>query len=94
MGAPTKPFTSIGTVMSAKDRRPVGILSESDFIKLSARGCDVKETSAKEFKNRKVVTCDPSVTVIDVLIMRTERIFHPPVIKSSKLVGVEARSAD
>lgn len=93
MGAPTKPFTRIGTVMIAKDRRPVGILSESDFIKLSARGCDVKETSAKEFMNRKVATCDPSVTVIDALIMRTERIFHPPVVKSSKLVGVEAQSA-
>jgi len=93
LGAPTRPFTRIGTVIIAKDRRPVDILSESDFIKLSARGCDVKEASTKEFMSRKVVTCGPSVTVIDVLIMRTERIFHPPVVKSSKLVGVEAQSA-
>jgi len=79
----------IGSVIIAKNHRPIGILTEGDFIKLVARGCDMKQASANEFMNRNVVTCDPSITVIDALmIMRTERIRHLPVIKSKKLVGV------
>jgi CBS domain-containing protein len=79
----------IGSIIIVKSKVPVGILTEGDFIKLVARGCDMKEASADQFMNRNVVTCDPSVTVIDALmIMRTERIRHLPVIKSRKLVGV------
>jgi len=38
---------------------------------------------------RNVVTCDPSVTVIDALmIMRAEKIRHLPVVKRRNLVGV------
>jgi len=79
----------IGSVIIVKDKRPVGILTESDFIRLVARGCDMKQASANAFMNRNVVTCDPSITVIDALmIMRTERIRHLPVVRNKKLVGV------
>jgi CBS domain-containing protein len=79
----------IGSVIIAKNHRPIGILTEGDFIKLVARGCDMKKASANEFMNRNVVTCDPSITVIDALmIMRTERIRHLPVVRSKELVGV------
>lgn len=79
----------IGSIIIVSGKMPVGILTEGDFIKLVARGCDMKEASADQFMNRNVVTCDPSVTVIDALmIMRAERIRHLPVIKNRKLVGV------
>jgi CBS domain-containing protein len=79
----------IGSVIIAKNHRPIGILTEGDFIKLVARGCDMKKASADEFMNRNVVTCDPSITVIDALmIMRTEKIRHLPVVRSKELVGV------
>jgi len=79
----------IGSVIIAKNKAPVGILTEGDFIRLVARGCDMKEASAEEFMNRHVVTCDPSITVVDALMtMRAERIRHLPVVKNRKLVGV------
>jgi CBS domain-containing protein len=79
----------IGSVIIVKDQRPVGILTESDFIKLVARGTDMKSAVAEDFMNRNVVTCDPSITVIDALVvMRSERIRHLPVVKKGRLVGV------
>jgi CBS domain-containing protein len=79
----------IGSVIIVKDHRPAGILTESDFIKLVARGTDMKSAVAEDFMNRNVVTCDPSITVIDALVvMRSERIRHLPVVKKGRLVGV------
>lgn len=79
----------IGSVIITKSSKPIGILTESDFIKLVARGCDMKTASAEEYMTRNVITCDPSITVIDALmIMREERIRHLPVVKRAKLVGV------
>jgi len=79
----------IGSVIIVNDGRPAGILTESDFIKLVARGTDMKNARAEDYMNRNVVTCDPSVTVIDALmIMRAERIRHLPVVKARRLVGI------
>lgn len=79
----------IGSVIVVKGRRPTGILTESDFIKLVARGTDMKNAMAEDFMNRNVVTCDPSISVVDALmVMRSERIRHLPVIKNGNLVGV------
>jgi CBS domain-containing protein len=79
----------IGSVIIVKNRKPAGILTESDFIKLVARGTDMKNAVAEDFMNRNVVTCEASITVIDALmIMRSERIRHLPVVKNGNLVGV------
>jgi len=79
----------IGSVIIVKDRKPTGILTESDFIKLVARGTDMKNAVAEDFMNRNVVTCEASITVIDALmVMRSERIRHLPVVKNGNLVGV------
>jgi CBS domain-containing protein len=79
----------IGSVIILRDHKPVGILTESDFIKLVARGTDMKNALAEDFMHRNVVTCDPSITVIDALmVMRAERIRHLPVVKKGRLVGV------
>lgn len=79
----------IGSVVIVKDSRPVGILTESDFIKLVARGTDMKKALAEDYMNRDVVTCEPGITVIDALmVMRAEKLRHLPVVRRSKLVGV------
>jgi CBS domain-containing protein len=79
----------IGSVIIVKDHKPVGILTESDFIKLVARGTDMKSAEAQDFMHRNIVTCEPSLTVIDALmVMRAEKIRHLPVVKTRRLVGV------
>lgn len=79
----------IGSVIMVKDHRPVGILTEGDFIRLVARGTDMKRALAEDYMNRDVVTCEPSITVIDALmVMRSEKIRHLPVVRKAKLVGV------
>lgn len=78
-----------GSVIIIRERKPAGILTEGDFIRLVARGCDMKRALAEDFMTRNVITCDPSITVIDALmIMRAERIRHLPVVKNTRLVGV------
>jgi len=79
----------IGSVIISKGKRPVGILTESDFIKLVARGTDMKNAKAQDFMNRDLVTCSPSITVIEALmIMRANRVRHLPAVKKGSLVGV------
>jgi CBS domain-containing protein len=79
----------VGSVIMVKGRRPVGILTESDFMRLVARGADMKRSVVEDFMHRNVVTCEPSITVIDALmVMRSERIRHLPVVKKGNLVGV------
>jgi CBS domain-containing protein len=79
----------IGSVIIVRDHKPVGILTESDFIKLVARGTDMKSSEAEDFMHRKIVTCDSSLTVIDALmVMRAEKIRHLPVVRRRRLVGV------
>lgn len=79
----------IGSVVIVKDRKPTGILTEGDFIKLIARGTDMKNAVAGNYMHRNVVTCEPSINVIDALmVMRAEKIRHLPVVKKGLLVGV------
>jgi CBS domain-containing protein len=79
----------IGSVIIVRDHRPAGILTESDFIKLVAKGTDMKKALAEDYMNRDIVTCEPGITVIDALmIMRAEKIRHLPVVRKRKLVGV------
>ena len=79
----------IGSVIIVTNGRPVGILTESDFIKLVARRTDMKNALAEDLMHKDIVTCDPSITVIDALmVMRSEKIRHLPVVRKGKLVGV------
>jgi CBS domain-containing protein len=79
----------VGSVIITKGRTIAGIITESDFIRLVARGCDMKNAVAQDYMIRNVVTCDPSLTVIDALmLMRAEKVRHLPVVKDRKLVGM------
>ncbi len=79
----------IGSVIIVEGKKIVGILTESDFIRLVARGLGTRESLAEDFMTRDIVSCDPSITVIDALvIMRNEKVRHLPVTKRNRLVGV------
>lgn len=79
----------VGSVIMVKGRKPVGILTESDFMRLVARGADMKRGVVEDFMHRNVVTCEPSISVIDALmVIRSERIRHLPVVKKGNLVGL------
>jgi CBS domain-containing protein len=72
----------IGSVIIVTNGKPVGILTESDFIRLVARKNDMKSALSENFMNRDVVTCDPSITVLDALMMmRSEKTRHLPVVR-------------
>ena len=79
----------IGSIVIVRNGSPVGILTESDFIKLVARGTDMKNAVAEDFMHRDVVTCEATLTVVDALmVMRSEKLRHLPVIRRGKLVGI------
>ena len=79
----------IGSVIIITNGKPVGILTESDFIRLVARKTDMKNALSEDFMNRDIITCDSSITVLDALmVMRSEKIRHLPVVRKGKLVGV------
>ncbi len=78
----------IGSVVIIDGRKPVGIVTESDFIKLAARGTDMKKALARDYMNKNVVTCEPCISVIDALmVMRAEKIRHLPVVTRGRLTG-------
>jgi len=79
----------IGSVIVVRGKKPVGIVTESDFIKLVARGTDMKNALAKNHMKRSVVTCEPSISVVEALmVMRSEKVRHLPVVSRGILAGV------
>ena len=79
----------VGSVIIVTKGKPVGILTESDFIRFVARKTDMKNALSEDFMNRDIITCDPSITVLDALmVMRSEKIRHLPIVRKGKLVGV------
>lgn len=81
----------IGSVIISDDRRKVdGIITERDFIRLAAAGVDVKNSPVGEHMSRRVVTCDPRISVVDALmIMRKTGVRHLPVVRKGRgLVGI------
>jgi len=79
-----------GSVLITRDGRVVGIVTESDIIRLTAGARDVRRLRAKDCLSRPVVTCRDDMRILDALmLMRRKGIKHLPVVKSSgKLAGV------
>jgi CBS domain-containing protein len=80
----------VGCVVVAKNRRPVGIITESDFIRFASIGCDTEEVKAKDYMKKRVVSCNPSCHIVDALmIMKRHGIRHLPVVtKARRLLGM------
>ncbi|NRB00204.1 MAG: CBS domain-containing protein [Rhodobacteraceae bacterium] len=81
----------IGTVVVSEDgSHAMGILSERDIVReIGRRGGSCLDDAVEEMMTSKLVTCDRSERVDDVLQKMTEgRFRHMPVVVDGNLVGL------
>ena len=72
------------------DRRVAGILSERDIVRaLAKQGSSALDESVGQVMTRKVVTCNSTDTIGDIMERMTAGKFrHVPVIDQDRLVGI------
>jgi CBS domain-containing protein len=85
--------TRIGAVVIAEGERPVGILTESDVVRLLVdRGIGIVELLSVPVENvmsKPVVTCSPDEDLVNALALMLERrVRRLPVVENDRLVGI------
>jgi CBS domain-containing protein len=77
-------------VITGQDQRVAGILSERDIVRaLAERGPPALEESVGNVMTRKVVTCNETETVGDIMERMTSGKFrHLPVVEQGQLAGI------
>jgi CBS domain-containing protein len=83
----------IGAVVVAEGERPVGILTESDVVRLLVdRGMGVAEllsVPVESVMSKPVITCNPDEDLVDALTRMLERrVRRLPVVENDRLVGI------
>jgi CBS domain-containing protein len=70
--------------------RICGILSERDIVReISANGPAILKHTVEKYMTRKVITCDESDTIDQVMgVMTLKRIRHLPVASNGRLAGI------
>lgn len=96
--SPEKTLAEAAKVMEEKDigslvvidrERVVGILTERDFLRQAAKGCDSRTAKVSDGMSKPAVTCEPTSTITDAFVlMRAHRVRHLPVIEKERLVGI------
>lgn len=82
---------NIGSLVIVDDAgKPVGILTERDILRLSARNMqDLTKLPIRDHMTRGLVTATPNASVDDALAVMTEnRIRHVPILDGDKLEGM------
>jgi len=82
---------NIGALLVSDDGETVdGIISERDIVHgLADHGGALLSLNVAEAMTRRVVTCDPSDSVADLMAeMTNRRIRHLPVVRDGRLVGI------
>jgi CBS domain-containing protein len=82
---------NIGALVVSEDDNSVdGIISERDIVHgLASRGADLLSLKIAEIMTRRVVTCDPSDSVDQLMAeMTNRRIRHFPVVRDGRLCGI------
>ncbi len=77
-------------VVLGPERRVIGILSERDIVRvLAERGAAALGEPLALVMTRKVVTCNQSQTVCDIMGQMTAGKFrHVPVVEQDRLIGI------
>lgn len=77
-------------VVSANGMRVDGIISERDIVRgLAEHGAELLRMCVGEVMTRRVVTCDPSDSLEDLMAeMTNRRIRHLPVLRDDRLCGI------
>jgi CBS domain-containing protein len=81
----------IGALLATgADRRIVGIISERDVVRaLDEKGAAALSAPVAEVMTRRVVTCDRSETIAEIMERITSgRFRHVPVIEQGRLAGI------
>ncbi len=85
--------TRIGAVVIAEGERPVGILTESDVVRLivdrSMGIAELLSVPVESVMSKPVITCSPEEDVVDALARMVERrVRRLPVVEDERLVGI------
>ncbi|WP_448189124.1 CBS domain-containing protein [Azospirillum sp. sgz301742] len=80
----------IGAALVMEGNRPAGILSERDIVRgVAAQGSAVLQQPVSALMTRDLVTCHPTDTVAQVMVVMSERrIRHLPVMDGERLIGL------
>jgi len=80
----------VGSAVVVEDSKPVGILTERDYIRIVAGG-HTPDTKVKTVMSTPVVTCEANKKAADAFVlMALKRIDHLPVTENGLLVGIVA----
>jgi CBS domain-containing protein len=80
----------IGSVLIVKEDRPIGIVTERDYVRLMSKGLS-SETKVRDAMTTPVITCESDRKVTDAFVMMAEnKINHLPITEKGKLVGIVA----
>jgi CBS domain-containing protein len=81
--------TRRGFLVVVKNKKPVGVISESDLVELVAANKQGRKTKISAIMQTPIVTISPEKTIVDAVhIMKKNNLHRLPVIDGNKLVGV------
>jgi len=80
----------IGSIVVVREGRPVGIVTERDFLKrVIVAGRDTKTTRIREVASSPVVTVDPDTNIASaILLMEKNKVRRLIAVEDGKLAGI------
>jgi len=80
----------IGGLVVTRDETPVGIITERDILRLTARSPgELGTRSVAEVMTRELITTDPGADLHEMMgVLTRERVRHLPVVEEGRLVGI------
>lgn len=80
---------NIGCVIVMEKEKPLGILTERDFVKKIAINEKPMSTPVKSVMSSPLISVDPDATVWELAeLMKIKRVHKVPVIQENKLLGI------
>jgi len=80
----------IGCVISVKENKPIGIVTERDIVKkIIHKGRDPATTRVRDVMSRKIISLDSGRSIHDAVdTLEKKRIKKLPIIEHDKLIGI------
>jgi CBS domain-containing protein len=80
---------SIGSLVVVSDRKPIGIVTERDILRVVEQDLDVSSVKVKEAMSHPLVTITEETNSMDAAeIMVKKQVKRLPVVKHGELVGI------
>ena len=81
---------NIGAIMVMENNKPVGVFSERDFVRETAREkCSLFDLPVKDCMTTSLYCVNPTSTIDECMaIMTNKHVRHLPVMEAGKLVGI------